>query len=103
MKQQEVKYIRCPHCGAEYLPAEIFLPNELLGYPTDIEKAYDGKIVSYSGQPINTVESYECDKCGKLFKTRARLTFETELDSKYDFNEDYISPTNKKIALFEAE
>ena len=30
--------ITCPHCGREYLPAEIYVPDAFFGKPSDIEK-----------------------------------------------------------------
>ena len=41
--------IRCPHCGCEYLPAEIYLPNDFLGYPTNIIKDEKGEILGLLG------------------------------------------------------
>ena len=41
--------IKCPHCNAEYLPAEIYYPDEFLGRPTDINKIHNtGKLDYYS-------------------------------------------------------
>ena len=36
--------IVCPVCGAEYLQSEIFVPDGIIGKPTDIVKNKKGKI-----------------------------------------------------------
>lgn len=101
MKTIELKYIKCPICGAEYLPAEIFLPNSIIGKPTDIEKSEFGKIVYYSDTQYDTAETYICDYCNKAFKVRSRLSFEVEKDSKNDFTEDYCTELPRQISLDE--
>lgn len=32
--------IRCPQCGAEYLPGEIYLPKYFLGQPKNVSKDF---------------------------------------------------------------
>ena len=39
--------IRCPNCGCEYLPGEIYLPNYFVGQPTDIIKNNEGEVLGY--------------------------------------------------------
>ena len=42
--------IRCPHCNAEYLPAEIYYPTSFfLGKPFNIIKDGDDNILGYNG------------------------------------------------------
>ena len=69
--------IRCPHCNAEYLPAEIYYPNDFLGKPFNIIKDGDGNILGYNGNDMDTVETYICDKCNKQFSIDASITFKT--------------------------
>ena len=38
--------IECPYCGAEYLPAEIIVPNSFFGKPTNIERDFNHKIIA---------------------------------------------------------
>ena len=38
MKDNKSNIIICPNCGAEYLPAEIFLPDSFLGKHKTINK-----------------------------------------------------------------
>lgn len=81
--------IRCPKCGWEYLPGEIFVPNELVGQPYDIERTSDGKIISAQGKTMCNEESYECDHCGKVFNVTADIKFVSSIDVFRDFDEDY--------------
>lgn len=76
--------IRCPYCGAEYLPGEIFLPKHFLGQPKNISKDFTGKILEYEGLPQNLVETYTCDKCLSNFKVIANIiyTVKEEFESK---------------------
>ncbi|MCK9470271.1 MAG: hypothetical protein M0Q88_00770 [Bacilli bacterium] len=69
--------IRCPHCNAEYLPAEIYYPNEFLGKPFNIIKDGAGNILGYNGDDMNTEETYRCDNCDKPFNIDASVTFRT--------------------------
>ena len=38
------KVIKCPHCGREYLPVEIFYPASFFGKPTTVYRDEQGKI-----------------------------------------------------------
>lgn len=80
--------IKCCHCGAEYLPAEIYLPDSLLGRPRNIEKDLNGKIISYFGSNMNVTESYRCDYCQRKFSVDANIKFYTSSKSK-DFDTSY--------------
>lgn len=70
--------IKCPHCGCEYLPAEIFYPEEFLGQPKNILKDDNGKILGFQGEDMALVESFFCDHCGKEFKVTATCSFKSE-------------------------
>lgn len=94
--------IRCCHCGAEYLPAEIFLPNEFLGKPRSIEKDSNGKIINHINGNMNTVESYYCDYCGKRFRVDASIKFFTDSKSK-NFKNTYKTNLISKPNLFMKE
>lgn len=70
--------IRCPHCGTEYLPGEIYLPDSFTGQPTQIIKDEKGEVLGFEGNDMNTTEIYTCDVCGQPFKVEAIVTFKTE-------------------------
>ena len=87
--------IRCPHCGAEYLPAEIFMPGAFLGRPEDIVKDSFGKII-YEDYKVNQEpdmnERYICDYCDKAFVLEATVTYKArETEPEKDFSTQYVS------------
>lgn len=89
MKSKNFTVIKCPKCGYEYLPAEIFFPNTLLGKPKNIIRDDAGKIEYFSGDSLNLLEEFECENCGIEFEVLATMTFSTKYDKKADFDEDY--------------
>ena len=81
--------IKCPHCGAEYLPEEIFCPENFKTSVSNIIKD-DGKLLHHSGKSLaeeDIIENYICDKCSHSFKVKASLSFSSEKD---EFEEDVI-------------
>lgn len=89
------KYIiKCPYCGMEYLPNEIYLPKEFFTDATSL-KNDSGKILDITGNTLNTVEEYCCDNCSKTFKVSATVSFTTE-EIKDDFDDDYVVTINKE-------
>ena len=99
MKNQKIK---CPHCGREYLAAEIFMPNSLLGKPYDIIRDDTGKITNYLGKDMDLRETYICDSCETPFRVNANIKFYTvELDD-INFNKEYHSSI-KKNEIFLSE
>lgn len=81
--------IKCPKCNYEYLPAEIFFPQTLLGKPKDIFRDDNGSIEFYSGDSMNWHEEFECEQCGTSFEIDADVAFTTKYDKKIDFDEEY--------------
>lgn len=69
--------IRCPYCGFEYLPAEIYYPDTFLGTPSDIIRDENGQILGFNGLDMNTKEEFYCNRCDKLFNIDAIITFKT--------------------------
>jgi hypothetical protein len=96
MRKSCVDKIVCPTCGCEYLPCEIFIGKYLIGNCKNILKDSDGKIESYIGNPLDAKETYICDRCGKLMRVVAKMSFFTENSTKKDFSEEYSVPLNKK-------
>ena len=87
--------IRCPHCGAEYLPAEIFYPKHFLGMPRNIEKSYTGNILSYDGKSMILTEEYMCDYCNTTFLAKASVSFNAKKIEEKSFSEDYKTKLKK--------
>lgn len=100
--KSKVNVIICPHCGREYLPAEIYMPHSFLGKPKTIVRTETGKIDSFLGSSMDLHETYECDKCGTLFNVKATISFESQPEKEYDFNQEYSSPL-RKSSLFLTE
>ena len=87
----KIEYVVCPKCNREYLPAEIYYPDQFLGKPTDIYKLNNGKVDHFEGQSMNLEETYICDNCGTHFKTIATVKFRTVELKKYDFSKSYVT------------
>lgn len=100
MSKKDIK-IKCPNCGAEYLPSEIFYPKYFFSDPKVIVKDSDGKILHYSGSNMQLKESYTCDYCLKDFDVTAKITFNSELDKKYEFDKEYEIRLKSNISLKE--
>ena len=96
-------FIKCPHCGAEYLPAEIFYPNSLLGKPADIEKTATGTIDCYNGSNMNLVEEYMCDNCDTTFAVRAQVNFFTRIIEEKSFEKNYKTKIKKEKFTLDEE
>lgn len=90
---EKTTIIKCPHCGCEYLPCEIFLPKDFLGTSRNVVKDDEGKILSFDKASMDTHEEYICDKCGKLFKVDAKVEFTTSKEA-VDFDDDFVEVLN---------
>ena len=85
--------IKCPHCGCEYLPNEIFYPDELLGDASNVVRDENGKIIFHEGNNMNLKEEYVCDWCNKSFVAELKVeivTSKPEVDFDDDFDIDNI-------------
>lgn len=88
--------IRCPECGTEYLPGEIYFPEDFLGKPKNIIKDENGDVLGFDGEDMNTVETYTCDHCGKTFTVDASITFRTNLVKDiFEDDDDFDVPETK--------
>lgn len=88
--------IKCPHCGAEYLPGEIYFPGSLIGQPDDIVKDSFGRILyeDYSSpkREPDMVEHFTCEYCEKPFIVEATTTYKTKEEApENDFSTKYVS------------
>lgn len=84
--------IKCPHCGAEYLPSEIYIPSDFLPKFDDLIKDEDGKVVAVYDKPMNLHEEYTCDQCGHRFAIDAAVEFTTSPCELHDYNFEYQTP-----------
>lgn len=98
-----VDVIKCPYCDMEYLPCEIFYPDEFLGQETNIERDNSGKIVYYEGVSATTKETYVCDNCNKQFSIKVNRQFITSKDEQNNLNHNYYTIKPAKLFLDEGE
>ena len=84
-------FIKCPYCGYEYVPSEIYYPDSFLCKPTSIYRDVDGKIEKVNAKPC-LEEHYICDNCDKTFKVKATINYASSKVEELDFDNDYISP-----------
>lgn len=69
------KFIKCPHCGYEYLPAEIYNPKYFLGNPINIVRNINGEILGHEGIEMDQSESFVCENCENIFHVTAKINF----------------------------
>ena len=86
--------IACPHCKAQYLAGEIFMPGALIGRPEDVVKDSLGKLiyVEYSDETKpNMLEQFTCDYCNKPFIIEATVAYKTLCEApEKDFSTEYV-------------
>ena len=87
--------IRCVHCGAEYVPGELYMPGALIGHPEDIVRDSFGKLLydDYRvGEEPDMIERYICDYCDRPFIVEATITYKTMAEEpEKDFSRTYVS------------
>lgn len=83
--------IKCPYCGMEYSPSEIFMPGQIVGKPKNLVKDALGKIIYQDweeGDEAEQEEHYVCDGCGKSFTVKPVVTYTTSTEAEEtDFTE----------------
>ena len=94
--EHKLPVIRCPHCGAEYLPGEIYMPCSLIGQPDEIVRDTIGKIIyedyTTEDKEPNLVEHFTCEYCDKPFIVEATVTYKTRNEEpERDFKSQYVS------------
>lgn len=86
-----MKKIKCPVCGWEYHPAEIYVPTAFFGHPKNIIKSENGEIEHFMGEDSDLKEAYVCDHCNTHFLVEASVSFNTTVDPSKEFSEEYVS------------
>ena len=86
--------IKCPICGTEYLPSEVFYPDSFFGKQKDITRNNSGEVEFYLGDDPNYEEEFVCESCLTKLNIKARLSFDVEQISGED--EEYSTPIDKK-------
>ncbi len=97
MEQIQKKWltIKCPHCGQEYAPSEIFMPGDFLGRPESLIRDALGKIIyleyDEDDMPLQS-EQYICDSCDKPFVVEPVITYKVKKEiEELDFSNDMVS------------
>ena len=99
-----IAIIRCPVCGCEYLPSEIYIPSRFFGNPNHVERLDNGKIDFFDGEGMDLEEEYICDHYGACFDVKAVVNFKTSSKLKKQFSEEYSTKRfPDRISLFEEE
>lgn len=94
------KYIiKCPYCGAEYTPAEIYIPKDFFSDEV-VVKDDKGKIQLVTNSLLNTKETYCCDNCLKEFSVNAEVSFTVE-EVKDEFDEDSVTTIHTDLVNLE--
>lgn len=87
--------IRCVHCGAQYLPGEIYMPGALIGQPDDVVKDSMGRLLYedyQEGKEPDMIEHFTCEYCNKPFIVEATVTYRTMAEEpEKDFSSQYVS------------
>ena len=89
------KYIKCPTCGFEYLPGEIFTPKHFVGEPKNVIRNNIGEVLGYEGIEMDLDESFVCQNCDTEFEVHAKVNFVVGDDSDNDENKTVA------VSLFE--
>ena len=87
--------IRCPHCGAEYLPGEIYIPGSITGQPDEVIRDSLGKIIYEDYSELKEpclVEHFTCENCDRPFVVEATVTYRAREEApERDFSTKYVS------------
>ena len=81
--EDKVIKIKCPICGWEYLPEEIYV--SILGNPKNIVRDEKGKILYHTGDSMDRRENFECWHCHTNLKVTMECKFKVEPN---DWEED---------------
>lgn len=83
--------IKCPHCGWEYVPSDIFLPEEHIGKTDTVIRDALGKILYVEYDEDNEPEQSElycCDHCNREFIVEVECKYKaTPQKEELDFTE----------------
>ena len=88
--------IKCPHCFAEYLPGEIYMPGSIIGQPDEVIRDAFGKIIYedyyYETRKPDYIEHFVCEKCDRPFVVEAIVTYKVREEApEKDFSQKYVS------------
>ena len=104
MLDKKTPVIKCPVCGQQYMPSEIYIPANFFGNQGEIIKNSEGEIDLYIGDDMDLKETYVCDGCNSKLSIEASLDFKVTVDQP-DLSEEYVSSfvKPKKLKLAEPD
>ena len=92
---RKTSVIKCPHCQAQYLPGEIYMPGSLIGQPEEVVKDGFGKIIYEDYSDLKAPEMLEhfiCEYCDKPFVVEATVSYKSMTEEpEKDFSTQYVS------------
>ena len=97
----EIVVIKCPSCGREYLPVEIYVPSAFFGNPDVIKRDTEGHIVGVVGKSLDTKETFTCEGCNTKFKIDASINFSTIEEKSNETFDTFVSRNNVKYTVDE--
>lgn len=83
--------IECPRCGRQYHFQEIVMPATIFQHVAGVIRDKNGKVIDIIGDKSTNEEFYFCDTCDAPLKIKVKLSFEVNIDNKYDFTTDYAT------------
>lgn len=88
--------IECPHCRAQYLPCEIFMPEAITGKTTEIVRDSFGKFIYADYHKEDNLpglaEKFTCEYCNRPFIVEATTVYKTREEApEADFSTQYVS------------
>ena len=96
-KEEKKKFlVICPHCSAQFLPGEIYMPGAFIGRPVEVIRDPLGMLVYADYKKIenmpNRTEQFICEYCNKPFIVKATpMIFKTEeVAEEEDFSTEYV-------------
>lgn len=85
----EFNYIKCPYCGREYLPSEIYIPEYFFGKQFNIVRNDEQQIVGFNGKDMDLKETFTCENCENIFEIESQITFKTTKTVFENFDKDF--------------
>lgn len=89
---KEYAKIRCPYCGTEFLPSEIYLRDYYLGKANSVERDEKNKVINSQGINQDMDEEFKCDFCDKKFVVEGFVNY---VIKGVEFEEEYVTTIYK--------
>lgn len=95
--ERKFNVIKCPICGREYHPSEIFVPKYFFGTAV-VRRDEKGKIIDIIGDDMDLSENYCCDNCNTTFNISSEISFSSDAIIQEDMSDHRTKiPTRFKL------